>query len=78
MSLFYAGLVTQQVHRMLSDSRTCSLPPGLTRLVGVWRSFEAARKSGNIAQLVGTPGGRLLVSTTSSLVNYLTELVQVC
>jgi hypothetical protein len=76
-TLYYAGLVTQQVQRMLSDSQTCSLPPGLSRLVSVWRAYEAAVKAGHLPLLQGTPGGRLLTDTTAALIAYLTELVKV-
>ena len=63
---------------MLADSRTCSLPPGLTRLVGVWTVFESTRKGGSLAQLVDSPGCRLLKDSTTALVLYLNELVKVC
>lgn len=67
-----------------APSSPCSLPPDLTRLVGVWRRFEAdraafeagdRRASAALAKLLETPGARQLADAAAKLKQYLSDLV---
>ena len=62
-----------------------SLPPDLTKLVAVWRKFEADRRAfeagdmraaAALGHLVDTPGARQLTDAAARLKEYLANLVQ--